>query len=137
MNDDQLSSLQWIREQQIFELRSSREAEEKLFSWATSIFLAGLGLLTGLRGTNGSWSFLWRIVVMFGVVSVIGSILVMAFLLRRKQTLVHSSLARSITQFNQPPFNEIDSTDQIFFLIRWGAVGLLGLVTLSLVWMLG
>jgi len=127
MNDDQQRNLQWLSEHQIQELRSARETEEKLFSWATSIFLTGVGLLTGLRGTNGSWGWLWRVIVMFAILSVVGTILLMAFLLRRKQNLLHSSLARTMPQFSQPPFSEIDITDQLYSLIRWGAVAVLGL----------
>ncbi len=137
MNQEQQLTMQWLADHHISELRSIREAEDSLFSWATSIFLAGFGILTGLRGMDNIWSTRWRLVVMFGIIVVVGAILLMAFLLRRKYDLNQSALSRLIAQLNQPIFSQIDSTDRAFFFVRWGAVGVLGLVMLGLIWMLG
>src|SRR5258706_4746768 len=139
--EDRSKQLQWLGDQYFAEQRSLRAAEDQLFSWAASIFVGGFGALTGLRGiSNAQWGFWWRIIVMVGIVAVIGVILLMAYLIRRNQDQVQAALNDVIAQLPQAGAarpHALAVTDKLYFYVRWGGVGFMGLVTLILIWRLG
>ena len=144
MEPETQKSLQWLGEQYYEELRSLRAAEDNLFSWATSLFLAGFGVLTGFKGmTGGAWSVRWRLTIMVGLLVIDGVILLMAYLIRRNYELNQTALGGIVAQLRQfgAPTNPVQGTDvisdRLYFYLRWGAVAAMGLITLALVWMLG
>jgi hypothetical protein len=145
MDADQQKSLQWLGDQHFEEQRTLRASEDNLFSWATSIFLAALGALTTLRGvSDATWSMLWRVLVMVGVIGIDGVILLMAYLIRRNYERNQAALADVMERFKQaglpgyaPLRMDYASGDRLYFYLRWGVVGALGLIALVLVWLLG
>jgi len=137
-------SLQWLGDQHFEEQRSLRAAEDNLFNWAMSLFLAGFGALTGLRGiTTAQWSAQWRLLIMLGLVVIVAVILLMAFLIRFNYERNQAALARIMAQLRQTggaaniPEGPSFIVDRLFFYLRWSAVGAMGLILLVLVWMLG
>jgi hypothetical protein len=145
MDAEQQKSLQWLGDQHFEEQRALRASEDNLFGWATSIFLAALGALTTLRGaTDAQWSLLWRLLVMAGVIGIDGVILLMAYLIRRNYERNQAALAEVMERFKQaglpgyaPLRMDYASGDWLYFYLRWGVVGALGLIALVLVWLLG
>jgi hypothetical protein len=145
MEAEQQKSLQWLGDQHFEEQRALRASEDSLFAWATSMFLAALGALTTLRGaTDTRWSLLWRLLVMVGVIGIDGVILLMAYLIRRNYERNQAALAEVMQRFNQaglpgyaPLRADYASGDRLYFYLRWGVVGALGLIALALVWLLG
>jgi hypothetical protein len=139
MNDDQRYQLEWLGNHYAEERRTLRTAEDSLFNWAASVFLAGLGTLTGFRGfADRSWGLGWRLIAMFGIAATMGVILFMAFLLRRKYEGVHGALMSLMSrQGTAIPPELMLTDDRTYFYIRWGGVGLLGLIVVVLIWMLG
>ncbi len=140
MDPEQRKTLQWLADQHFEEQRSLRAAEDNLFNWSSSLFLAGFGALTGLRGlSEGRWSIWWRMFVMLGVVAILLAILLMAYLTRLKYEKNDAELADIVGQLNVIPARQTRdvSEDRLFFYVRWGALTLLGLITLGLVWLLG
>jgi hypothetical protein len=135
------SSLTWLANQLFEEQRSLRNAEDQLFNWSSSVFLAGLGALTGLRGfADASWGWMWRILLMIAVVVVIGAILMMAYLTRRSYDRNQEQLASILTQINPArPIQRLEpiGESQMIFYLKWGSLGAIGLVTLGLIWLLG
>ncbi len=145
MEQERRETLQWLGNQHFEEQRSLRTAEESLFNWSMSLFLAGLGALTSLKGlSNADWSVLWRLLVDVGVAGLIVAVLVLAVLIRRnaernRKALSHiiSELGQSGTPLDLPGSSEVRMDDEMFFYIRWGAFALIGVIMLGLVWLLG
>jgi len=141
MDNNQETTLKWLADQQFNEHQSLRTAEDSLFNWSTSLFLAGFGALTGIKGATGaSWGFLWRVLVIVGVAGMIVAILLLASLLRTRQQNSLRRLGEILTQLapaSPIPLPAPTPVDDWFFYVRWGALGVLGLITLALVWMLG
>jgi hypothetical protein len=145
MNEDQFKTLQWLGQQHFEEQRSLRGAEENLFNWSSSIFLAGLGALTSLKGvSNASWSPLWRLLVILGVVALIFVILFLAYLIHRNidrnqdaLASIMAQLRQSGTAMNIPIVAEGKIDRELFFYLRWSALVVLGAVMVALVWLLG
>ena len=137
--ENQLTPLQWLAQQHYEEQRALRAAEDNLFSWSSSILLAGLGALTGFRGmSDRAWGFWWRMLLMIAVIVIISAILLMAYLLHRRYERNEAQLAQILTQLGTPPARQGTAVeDQLFFFVRWGALGMLGLATEGLVWLLG
>jgi hypothetical protein len=145
MEQEHRETLQWFGEQQFEEKRSLRTREEALFNWSMSLFFAGLGALTSLKGFSGAgWSAVWRLLVDLGVLSLIIAVLVMAFLIHRDVERNRKALSRTLSELSPtapprvlPDSAEVRMDDEIFFYVRWGAFVLLGAITLGLVWLLG
>ena len=145
MNEEQFKTLQWLGQQHFEEHRSLRAAEENLFNWSSSIFLAGLGALTSLKGFgNGSWSPLWRLLLIFGVVALIFVILFLAYLIHRNIDRNQDALAgimnylrQTGTAMNLPVVTEGKIDRELFFYLRWSALVVLGAVMVAMVWLLG
>jgi hypothetical protein len=139
MSDLSQNPLQWLAEQHFEEQRTIRNAEENLFNWTSSIFLAGLGALTGIRGmqSNMSWDFWWRIFIIGGVAVFISVILIMAYLIRRSYLRNNAELVNVLSQIRIPAPQHDAASNELFFYVRWSALVALGIVTVSLVWMLG
>jgi hypothetical protein len=139
MNNPQEPTLQWLAEQHFEEQRSLRSAEDNLFNWSSSVFLAGLGALTSLKGlaTSAEWGVLWRVFLMFAVAVVIGVILSMAYLIRRNYDQNARELQQILGQIRPYPARTGTLDTELFFYLRWSALAALGGVTLVLIWMLG
>jgi hypothetical protein len=145
MDAEQQKSLQWLGDQHFEEQRTLRASEDNLFNWATSIFLAALGTLTGLRGvTDTRWGVLWRLLVMAGVLGIDGVILLMAYLIRRNYERNQAALAEVMDRLKQaglpgyaPARMDYAAGDRLYFYLRWSVVGALGLIALCLIWLLG
>jgi hypothetical protein len=145
MDDKQSEGLQWLGEQYYEELRSLRTSEDNLFNWSTSLFLAGLGALTSLKGiTGGSWTPEWRFLLIVGVGGLTAIILTLANFIRRNSARTQDALAHIIAQFGSggtpadlPGSPLVKSDAQLAFYVRWSALGLLGLILLGLIWLLG
>lgn len=141
MDDNQRKTLQWLADQQFSEQQSLRNAEDSLFNWSTSLFLAGFGALTGIKGaTSASWGPLWRLLIMVGVACMIVAILLLASLLRTRQQNSQyrlSEILRLLSASSPVPLPAPTTADNLFFYVRWGALGVIGTVTVILVWMLG
>src|SRR5258707_3007053 len=83
MEQERRETLQWLGNQHFEEQRSLRTAEESLFNWSMSLFLAGLGALTSLKGlSNADWSVLWRLLVDVGVAGLVVAVLLLPPLIR-------------------------------------------------------
>jgi hypothetical protein len=139
MDPEQQKTVQWLANQHFEEQRALRAAEDNLFNWSSSIFLAGFGALTGLRGmSDARWGVWWRLSIMLGVLAILGAILLMAYLIRRKYEQNSIALAELIGQLSRSnPARKDLLEDRLVFYLRWGALGAMGLITLGLVWMLG
>ena len=139
MSDLTQNPLQWLAEQHFEEQRTLRNAEENLFNWTSSLFLAGLGALTGIRGMNAnmSWDFWWRIFIIGGVAAFIGIILILAYLIRQSYLRNNQELGNILAQIQVPAPKHDGAANELFFYIRWSALVALGVVTVALVWMLG
>jgi hypothetical protein len=140
MDPEQRKTVQWLAEQRYEEQRSLRAAEDNLFNWSSSLFLAGFGALTGLRGlSEARWGLWWRLLIMLGILAILLAILLMAYLIHRKYEQTEAALADVVAQLDTSPARpKTDiAEDKLFFYVRWGALSLMGLVTLGLVWMLG
>ena len=139
MNNPQEPTLQWLAQQHFEEQRSLRNAEDNLFNWSTSVFLAGLGALTSLKGfSSGSWDLLWRLFLMLAVMVVVGVILSMAYLIRRNYNQNAQELQQVLAQIRPAGSARTGALEtQLFFYLRWSALAALGGVTLILLWMLG
>jgi hypothetical protein len=145
MGPEQQKNLQWLGDQHFEEQRALRAAEDNLFNWSSSLFLAGFGALTGFRGLSAAqWGFWWRVFVIIGVLALLGAILLMAYLIHRKYEQNQVALADIVARLNQsgqPPSPSRQTTgggdDMLVFYLRWGALAVMGLITLVLVWMLG
>jgi len=140
VDDERRQHLKWLADQYITEQRNLRAAEDNLFNWATSLFFAGLGALTGLRGmTDRGWGLTWRLLIMLGLIAIVSVILLMAYLIRRNYEQTQAALAdvsRQLYPADAPTYLS-NTGDKQFFYVRWGALGVLGVVTLGLVWLLG
>jgi hypothetical protein len=97
------------------------------------------GALTGLRGlSEARWVIWWRLSIMLGVLAILGAILLMAYLIRRKYEQNAIALAELVGQLSRSnPGRKDLLEDRLVFYLRWGALGAMGLITLGLVWMLG
>jgi RsiW-degrading membrane proteinase PrsW (M82 family) len=145
MNEEQLKTLQWLGDQHFEEQRSLRSAEENLFNWSSSIFLAGLGALTSLKGiSDASWSPLWRLLLILGVIALVFVILFLAYLLHRNIDRNQDALANIMAQLRQtgaamniPLVADSKVDRELFFYLRWSALVVLGAVLIALVWLLG
>jgi len=145
MDPEQQKNLQWLGDQHFEEQRALRAAEDNLFNWSSSLFLAGFGALTGFRGlSTGTWGFWWRVFVILGVLALLGAILLMAYFLHRKyeqNQVVLADIVGRLSQSGQslsPARPTLGlSDDMLYFYLRWGALTVMGLITLVLVWMLG
>ncbi len=145
MDEERRQHLKWLADQYITEQRNLRAAEDNLFNWSISLFFAGLGALTGLRGmTDRGWGLTWRLLIMLGLIAIVTVILLMAYLIRRNYEQTQAALADVATQLNPsgaPAYLPVQagyaSGEKQYFYVRWGALGVLGVVTLGLVWMLG
>jgi RsiW-degrading membrane proteinase PrsW (M82 family) len=139
MNNPQEPTLQWLAQQHFEEQRSLRNAEDNLFNWSTSVFLAGLGALTSLKGfSTGSWDLWWRLFLMLAVVVVIGVILSMAYLIRRNYNQNAQELQQVLSQIRPTGSARTGALEtELYFYLRWSALAALGGVTLILLWMLG
>ena len=141
MDQPNQTPLNWLADQLFEEQRSLRSSEEQLFNWSTSLFLAGLGALTGLRGiADATWSLTWRITLIIGVVIIIGAILVMAYLIRRGYDRNQAELVRILSQIIPTrPIQRLEpaAESQLFFYLRWGSLAAIGLVTIGLIYLLG
>ncbi|HLY26790.1 MAG TPA: hypothetical protein VKQ72_10655 [Aggregatilineales bacterium] len=145
MEDKQRAGLQWLGEQYYEELRSLRTSEDNLFNWSTSLFLAGLGALTSLKGITGaSWSIEWRFLLILGIGGLTAIIISLAYLIRRNSARTQDALAHIIgelgaggTPADLPGSTLVKNDAQLAFYVRWSALILLGLVLLGLIWLLG
>ena len=140
MDDQQRSTLQWLSQQYFEEMRSLRSAEDNLFNWASSTLLGALGALTGLRAINGDgWSFWWRLLLWGGVIAAVGAILTMAYLIHRNYRRHEEKVMRILAQVDPNSADLVNTVpeEELGFYIRWGAILVLGLVILGLVYMLG
>ena len=144
MDNDQQRTLTWLADQHFEEQRALRAAEDNLFNWSTSIFLASLGALTSFKAMGNAWSGTWRFLLVIGVIAVVGVILMLAYLLRRSYVSNREALSRLLTSIsaggvpmNVPGQVESVTTSGLFFTVRWGAVGALGLVAIGLIFLLG
>ena len=147
MDEERLKTLRWLAEQRFEEKRSLRATEDNLFNWSSTIFLAGFGALTGIKGMASpantvGWGFTWRLLLILGVIAIVGVILFMAFLIRRNYDRNEESLASILVQLgegtmNLPPQTEPLADSQLFFYARWSGLVALALVSLGLIWLLG
>ena len=145
MDQERRDTLQWLGNQHFKEAQSIRDSEESLFNWSMSIFFAGLGALTTLKGvSDGSWSALWRILIDVGVACLIAAVLFLAFLIHRKAERNRKALAHVVSELGQsgspldlPSSAEGRMDNELFFFVRWGAFAAIGVIMLGLVWMLG
>lgn len=147
MDGETQNSLTWLGDHQYEELRALRAAEDNLFNWATSMFLAGFGALTGLRGlTEARWGLNWRLMIIIGLALIDGVILMLAYLNRMNLERSQAALSRILAQLPQTSAATAEreqysvssqTADRLYFYLRWGVVGFMGLITIVLVWMLG
>jgi len=144
MDDDQRKTLQWLADQHFEEQRALRTAEENLFNWSTSIFLASLGALTSLKATGAQWSGNWLFLLTVGIVVVILVILLLAYLIRRNYvrnqealSQIMTSLSRGNVPMDIPGQVESVTNSALFFYLRWAAVAAIGIVAVGLISLLG
>jgi len=144
MDDDQRKTLQWLADQHFEEQRALRTAEENLFNWSTSIFLASLGALTSLKATGAQWSGNWLFLLTVGIVVVILVILLLAYLIRRNYvrnqealSQIMTSLSRGSVPMDIPGQVESVTNSALFFYLRWAAVAAIGIVAVGLISLLG
>jgi hypothetical protein len=81
---------------------------------------------------------------MLGLLAIVSVILLMAYLIRRNYEQTQAALAEVSKQLYPadlpaylPVRSDYASGERQFFYVRWGALGVLGVVTLGLVWLLG
>ncbi len=145
MDGEPQKTLQWLGDQHFEEQRALRASEDNLFNWATSLFLAGLGALTTLRGISGAqWSLTWRLLLIVAIMGIDGVILLMAYLIHLNYERNLVALAAVKRQLGQVSAGEsvsasMDYTqgERYIFYLRWGIVGALGFITIVLIWLLG
>ena len=144
MDDDQRKTLQWLADQHFEEQRALRTAEDNLFNWSTSIFLASLGALTSFKATGAVWSGTWLLLLIVGVIAVILVILLLAYLIHRSYVRNQESLSRILTNLSRggvpmdvPGQVESVTSSALFFYLRWAAVAAIGIVTIGLISLLG
>ncbi len=145
MDGEPQKTLQWLGDQHFEEQRALRASEDNLFNWATSLFLAGLGALTTLRGvTSAQWSVTWRLLLIVAIMGIDGVILLMAFLIHLNYERNLTALAAVKRQLGQVSAHEsvsasMDYTqgERYIFFLRWSIVGALGFIMIVLIWLLG
>ncbi len=145
MDGEPQKTLQWLGDQHYEEQRALRVAEDNLFNWATSLFLAGLGALTTLRGiSSAGWTVTWRLLLIVAILGVDGIVLLMAFLIHLNYERNLAALAAVKRQLGQ--FGAVESVsasmdytqgERYIFFLRWGIVGALGFIMIILIWLLG
>src|SRR5579859_6220610 len=97
MDDDQRKTLQWLADQHFEEQRALRTAEDNLFNWSTSIFLASLGALTSFKATGAQWNGSWLFLLIVGFIVIILVILLLAYLIRRNYVRNQEALSKIMT----------------------------------------
>ncbi len=145
MDDKQRETLQWLGEQYYEELRSLRTSEDNLFNLSTSLFLAGLGALTGVKGIVGaSWSLEWRFLLALGVVGLTAIILVLAYLIRGNAARTAETLTNIVGKLGSDGTRTdllgsliVRNDGVLTFYVRWSALILLAFVLCGLIWLLG
>ncbi len=145
MDGEPQKTLQWLGDQHFEEQRALRAAEDNLFNWATSLFLAGLGALTTLRGiSNAAWSVTWRLLLIVAIMGIDGVILLMAYLIHlnyERNLHALAAVKRQLGQFGaaESVSASMDYTqgERFIFFLRWSIVGALGFIMILLIWLLG
>ncbi len=145
MDGEPQKTLQWLGNQHFEEQRALRAAEDNLFNWATSLFLAGLGALTTLRGvTDAQWSITWRLLLIVAIIGIDGVILLMAYLIHlnyERNLLALAAVKRQLGQVGavESVSASMDYThgERYIFFLRWSIVGALGFIMMILIWLLG
>ncbi len=144
MDDDQRKTLQWLADQHFEEQRALRTAEDNLFNWSTSIFLASLGALTSLKATGAQWGTMWLLLLTIGVIAVILVILFLAYLIHRNYMRNQEALSYILTNISRggvpidvPGQVESVTSSALFFYLRWAAVAAIGIVAVGLISLLG
>lgn len=144
MDDDQRKTLQWLADQHFEEQRALRTAEDNLFNWSTSIFLASLGALTSFKATGAQWSGTWLFMLTIGVIVIILVILLLAYLIRRSYVRNQEALSKIMTSLSRgnipmdiPGQVEAVTNSALFFYLRWAAVVAIGVVAVGLISLLG
>jgi hypothetical protein len=138
MNVPTQNPLQWFLEKQLEGQRHLRDTEDNLFNLTITLFLASLGTTTTLKGvTDAAWSVQWRILLLFAVAAVIGGILLMALLLHNGQEKAQHEIDRLAAQLAPGVPVNLNTLNPLLFYVRWGAVTVMGVVTLLLIWQLG
>ncbi len=145
MDGEPQKTLQWLGDQHYEEQRALRSSEDNLFNWATSLYVAGLGALTTLRGvTDAAWNVTWRLLLIVAILGITGVILLMAYLIHLNYERNLIALAAVKRQLGQVSATEnvaasMDYTqgERFIFFLRWSIIGALGLITVILIWLLG
>jgi len=144
MDDDQRKTLQWLADQHFEEQRALRTAEDNLFNWSTSIFLASLGALTSFKVTGAQWSGTWLFLLIIAVIVIILVVLLLAYLIRRNYVRNQEALSKIMTSLSRgnipmdiPGQVESVTNSALFFYLRWAAVAAIGVVAVGLISLLG
>lgn len=137
--DDQTEALKWLAARISDEQKTLREMDEKLFSWSATLFVTAFGALAGINGlTNKEWGPLWRTLLVVALITLIGSLLLLASQIRsnllRKQADLNQVIGQMIPSQHQSQMSSIDLDSGLFFFVRWGIITVLGTITLVLVW---
>jgi hypothetical protein len=136
LDNQRRTNLQWLADTYKQDLKEIREMEEKLFSWTTSTFLAGLGVLTGFRTVESSWAANWRVLLCLALLVVVGGILMVAYRLRLGYEYNRTGLTKATRELLSMPeeFEKRPGEDRGFFYVRWGAIAVLVIVNVIMVW---
>lgn len=141
--DTQQEQLRWLGEQHFEEGRHLREAEENLFNWATTIYLAAMGALASLRG-NGMPALTpaWRFYLWLGIAAITLVIVLMAYFSRKRYEQNAQALGMILDQLasqgEQPGYaarwNILpSSTDRMIFTLRWAGIAVVAFILMALV----
>ncbi|MBX3080475.1 MAG: hypothetical protein KF716_02505 [Anaerolineae bacterium] len=140
-SDDTMDSLKWLAERTVEEQKSLREMDDKLFSWSATLFVSAFGALAGLSGlATKQWGPLWRTLLVIGLITLIGSLLLLASQIRANLLRKQADLNQIVAQMAQArghsmPMTPLDLDGGLFFFVRWGIITILGTITLVLTWL--
>jgi len=133
------SMLTWLAEAVSRDLQALRESDDRLFSWAATIFVTALGAITSFRGIveDRSWGGGWRPLLTGSVLAIVVGVLIMAWQIHLGIIRKNAELNRIIDQLGSPAnqlygFNDLDSS--LLFYMRWGIVALIGIIAAFLTW---
>ncbi|MBX3066430.1 MAG: hypothetical protein KF726_25850 [Anaerolineae bacterium] len=141
VDDQELATLMWLTNRTSEEQKSLRELDDKLFSWAATLFITAFGALAGIKGlTTQEWGPLWRALLCLGIIGLVAALLVLASQIRVSVLRKGADLERLMShmarnQQQQWSLSSADIDNGLFFYIRWGIITLLGAITLVLTWL--
>jgi hypothetical protein len=135
------SLLVWLTEQTLEQQKSLRDVDEKLFSWAATLFVTSFGALAGLSGfTTKTWGTTWRMLLVAGIVVLVGGLVTLAWQIRGKLARKQADLQRIMGQIAELkhlplPISQDDLDGGLYFALRWGIIVAFGVIAVVLTWL--